>query len=236
MIVSKKVVTILLAGGKGKRMNSDTQKQYMLLDEKPILYYPLKTLEESFVSEIILVVGSGEIEFCKEQIVDKYGFQKVTTIVEGGAERYHSVYQGLCAVSGADFVFVHDGARPFINEEILERCLSCVSEFGACIVGMPVKDTIKIADEQGFVNATPKRSLLWMVQTPQCFSYAVIKKAYQDLMNLDEIKRMELQVTDDAMVVELFGESSIKFLEGSYENIKITTPEDLILASQILKK
>jgi len=236
MISKKKIVAILLAGGKGKRMNSDTQKQYMLLDGRPVLYYSLKALEESSVSEIILVVGAGEIEYCREQIVESYGFQKVTNIVEGGSERYLSVLQGLNAITEADYVYVHDGARPFINKEILDRCEECVVETGACIVGMPVKDTIKIADDLGFVKETPKRSSLWMVQTPQCFSFELIKKAYHDLMSLDENKRMELQITDDSMVVELFGEGSIKFLEGSYENIKITTPDDLILAMQILKK
>lgn len=243
-----KHIAIVLAAGRGKRMNSAVAKQYLLLQGKPILYYALKQFEDSFIDDIILVTGAEDITFCKEEIVEKYGFSKVRQIVAGGKERYHSVYQGLLAVSKllADdtgngiedaCIYIHDGARPFINEEILIRASESVMKYGSGVVGMPVKDTIKIADEQGFAVSTPKRSLVWQVQTPQCFLYSVIMPAYNKLIVEEEnLLAQGVDITDDAMVVELLTGSQVKLVEGSYENIKITTPEDLTVAEGFLKK
>ena len=149
---------VVLAAGRGKRMESSVHKQYLLLHEKPVLYYALKAFEESPVQEIVLVVGKGEIEYCQKEIVEKYGFQKISHIIEGGAERYPSVYCGLKAIKGADYVLIHDGARPFFDEEIIKRNIQAVREYQACVAGMPVKDTIKISDEEEFAAATPDRS------------------------------------------------------------------------------
>ena len=220
---------VVLAAGRGKRMESSVHKQYLLLHEKPVLYYALKAFEESPVQEIVLVVGKGEIEYCQKEIVEKYGFQKISHIIEGGAERYHSVYCGLKAIKGADYVLIHDGARPFLDEEIIKRNIQAVREYQACVAGMPVKDTIKISDEEEFAAATPDRSKLWMIQTPQTFSYALVSEAYR--------KRAEAgdtTVTDDAMVVEKYADHSIYLLKGDYRNIKITTPEDLVIAEAFL--
>ncbi|MBR5127226.1 MAG: 2-C-methyl-D-erythritol 4-phosphate cytidylyltransferase, partial [Roseburia sp.] len=173
-----KTTAIVLAAGAGKRMNSKVQKQYLLLKEKPVLYYSLKAFEESQVEDIILVVGAGEIEYCQKEIIEKYGIQKVRAIVAGGKERYHSVYEGLKAAGQTDYVLIHDGARPFVSQAIIERTIAAVSEYKACVVGMPVKDTIKIADEAGYAKETPNRSRVWMVQTPQAFSYSLIYDAY----------------------------------------------------------
>ena len=129
------------------------------------------------------------------------------------------------------YVFIHDGARPFVNDTILHRAYDAVSQYKACVVGMPVKDTIKIAGEDGFAKETPNRSLVWAVQTPQVFDVALIKEAYSKLMECDDIP-----VTDDAMVAEQMLGTKVKLVEGSYENIKITTPEDLIIAESFLKK
>ena len=243
-----KHIAIVLAAGRGKRMNSAVAKQYLLLQDKPILYYALKQFEDSFIDDIILVTGADDITFCKEEIVEKYGFSKVRQVVAGGKERYHSVHQGLLAVSKllADdtgngiedaCIYIHDGARPFINEEILIRASESVMKYGSGVVGMPVKDTIKIADEQGFAVSTPKRSLVWQVQTPQCFLYSVIMPAYTKLME-EEALLLErgITITDDAMVTELLTGNQVKLVEGSYENIKITTPEDLMVADSFLKK
>ena len=220
---------VVLAAGRGKRMESSVHKQYLLLHEKPVLYYALKAFEESPVQEIVLVVGKGEIEYCQKEIVEKYGFQKISYIIEGGAERYHSVYCGLKAIKGADYVLIHDGARPFLDEEIIKRNIQAVREYQACVAGMPVKDTIKVSDEEEFAAATPDRSKLWMIQTPQTFSYALVSEAYR--------KRAEAgdtTVTDDAMVVEKYADHSIYLLKGDYRNIKITTPEDLVIAEAFL--
>ena len=226
-----KCTAIVLAAGQGKRMGTKTQKQYLEIGGKPVLYYSLRAFEESeLIDEMILVVGAGQMDYCEREIVSKYGFCKVKHIVEGGAERYHSVANGLHEVEDG-YVFIHDGARPFVNEEILRRVYNEVILHKACVVGMPVKDTIKIADVNGFADSTPDRNFLWQIQTPQVFESSLIKEAYKKLMGSDTIK-----VTDDAMVVEQMLGQKVKLVTGDYENIKITTPEDLKIAEIFLKK
>ena len=230
-----RTAAIVLAAGRGSRMQSKIQKQYLLLKEKPVLYYSLKAFEESFIDEIILVTGEEEIEYCRKEIVEKYAFTKVSQIVAGGKERYHSVFCGLQALTDCDYVFIHDGARPFVTEQILERAYEAVQKEHACVVGMPVKDTIKLADESGFAKETPRRDLLWTIQTPQVFSFALVKTAYASFLEREqELLAQGIKMTDDAMVVETFTDTRIRLVEGSYENIKITTPEDLRIAEALL--
>lgn len=220
-----KCTAIVLAAGQGKRMGTKIQKQFLELCGKPILYYSLCAFEQSaLIDEVILVTQKDLISYCKQEIVDKYKFMKVSTIAEGGAERYHSVYNGLQYIQEG-VVFIHDGARPFVTEEIIQRAFKSVQKHGACVVGMPVKDTIKVADADQFAKETPDRTKLWMIQTPQVFEISLIKNAYLTLM-----REQYAQVTDDAMVVEQFTRRKVKLTEGSYENIKITTPEDLEIA------
>lgn len=228
---TKKTAAIVLAAGSGKRMESNTKKQYMLIEDKPVIYYSLKTFQESFVDEIVLVVSSEDIEYCREKIVEQYGFDKVRFLVEGGKERYHSVAAGLKCLKECNYVFIHDGARPMVTQEMLNRLLTCVETEGACVAGMPVKDTIKIADENGFIEQTPDRRFVWMVQTPQVFEYSLIQNAYYLLLKREqEFIRKGISVTDDAMVVESLTGHKVKLVEGSYENMKITTPEDMKIA------
>lgn len=226
----KSTAAIVLAAGQGKRMNSMVPKQYLSIQGRPVLYYTLKVFEESNVDHIIVVVGQGEVEYCQKHIIKKYGFNKVSNIIEGGQERFHSVYNGLCALKHAEYVMIHDGARPFLNVDIIERTIQNVIKYKACVVGMPTKDTIKIADDSNYVRSTPPRNKVWMIQTPQAFDYELIKKAYDDYIN-----NYEIAVTDDAMVLELITKHPVKLVEGSYENIKITTPEDILIADAILK-
>ena len=211
-------------------MNSQVHKQYLIIQDRPVLYYSLKEFEDSAVDEIVLVVGKGEEEFCRREIVDKYGISKVKAIVEGGKERYHSVFEGLKQTSDADYVLIHDGARPFVNQDIIRRCMQEVQKYQACVVGMPVKDTIKIADEEGYAKQTPDRKNVWMIQTPQTFSYALIYEAYEEML-----KTEDTAITDDAMVLERIKGKKSKLIEGSYRNIKITTPEDLLIANVYLQ-
>lgn len=232
--MTKQVSAIVLAAGQGKRMGSRIQKQFLDLGGYPVLYYSLKTFEESQVSQVILVTGEQEIEFCRREIVERYGFSKVKAVVAGGAERYHSVYQGLKQVSASsDIVLIHDGARPFADTDMIDRTIRAAEEFQACAAGMPSKDTVKIADENGFAASTPERSRVWMVQTPQAFSRALIWNAYQAMM---EDESLQQGVTDDAMVVERLTGVSVRLVEGSYENMKVTTPEDMEVAAAILKR
>jgi 2-C-methyl-D-erythritol 4-phosphate cytidylyltransferase len=226
----QKYAAIVLAAGSGKRMNSKVHKQYLIIQDRPVLYYSLKAFEDSAVDEIVLVVGKGEEKFCRKEIVDKYGISKVKAIVEGGKERYHSVFEGLKQTSDADYVLIHDGARPFVNQDIIRRCMQEVQKYQACVVGMPVKDTIKIADEEGYAKQTPDRKNVWMIQTPQTFSYALIYEAYEEML-----KTEDAAITDDAMVLERTKGKKSKLIEGSYRNIKITTPEDLLIANVYLQ-
>ncbi len=236
IIMEEKTVALVLAAGAGRRMHSDVPKQYLLLRDRPVIYYALKTFQDSFVDEIVLVVGPGETGYCRREMVEKYHFSKVSRIVEGGKERYHSVANGLKAVEGEGYVFIHDGARPFLTEEILRRSYEAVKKYHACVVGMPVKDTIKIVDENQFAVTTPNRENVWQVQTPQAFTISIAKEAYDILCEKEEeLKAQGIRVTDDAMVVETLLKHPVKLVEGSYENMKITTPEDLNIAGSFLK-
>lgn len=227
-----KCTAIVLAAGQGKRMGANVQKQYMELKGKPVLYYSLRAFEDSpIIDEIILVTGKGQEVYCENEIVIPYGFTKVHTIIEGGAERYHSVFNGLQCIEGEGYVFIHDGARPFIEEEILQRVYEGVQLHQACAVGMPVKDTIKVVNEHQFAEKTPDREMLWLIQTPQVFATSIIKDAYEKLM-----REPYIQVTDDAMVVEQMIGYKVKLIKGSYENIKITTPEDILIAEVFVEK
>lgn len=224
---------VVLSAGQGKRMESSVQKQYIELKGKPVIYYSLKVFEDSpVIDDIVLVVGSGQKEYVLKEIVEKYQLLKVKTVVCGGKERYHSVWQGLNALPEKNgYVFIHDGARPFVDEGILRRAYETVEKYRACVAGMPSKDTIKLVDDETFALETPKRKYMWIVQTPQVFETDLILDAYSRLMREDCVN-----VTDDAMVVEQMMQVPVKLFEGSYENIKITTPEDLTVASAFLEK
>lgn len=248
----KRCTAIVLAAGSGRRMKSDVAKQYMPLGGRPLIWYALHAIEESSViDDCILVACREDIlnGYVREQIVERCGFHKVTSIVPGGAERYDSVYSALRMLADAKtqdakgqemsddggYVFIHDGARPFLTEDILKRCLAEVERTGACVAGMPVKDTIKIADGEGYAVQTPDRALLWQIQTPQVFETALITEAYERLMQEKErLAAAGIQITDDAGVVETLMERPVKLVEGSYRNIKVTTPEDIAVAEAFL--
>ena len=230
-IMKKKCAAIVLAAGKGSRMKAEVKKQFLLLGGKPILYYSLHTFENSpLIDEIVLVTSEDALSYCHDEVVSKYGFAKVKNIVPGGKERYHSVYEGLKACPEADYVFIHDSARPFLTEEIIARGYKEAVRSGACIVGVPSKDTVKIADDSGCVAETPPREKVWIIQTPQIFKKDLVLKAYESILS-----KNTKGITDDAMVVERETNMKIHLVEGSYKNIKITTPEDLKLAEAFLE-
>ncbi len=226
-----KNTAIVLAGGSGERMNTSVKKQYLMLRDRPVIWYSLHAMQICpRIDEIVLVCAPGEIDYCRQKIVEKYEFNKVAKITEGGSDRCHSVYEGLKMAADSDFVLIHDAARPFIDQDMLNRILDTLSECPACVVGMPVKDTIKMSDAGGFIARTLPRDKLWMIQTPQSFSYLMIREAYEKLEQ--EGVPME-HLTDDAMVLEYSSDVRIKLIEGSYNNIKITTQEDLPLAETL---
>ena len=221
--MKKRCVAIVLSAGQGKRMGTSIQKQYIELCGKPIICYCLEAFEKSeIIDDVIMVAGAGQEDYVTEEIVNKYHFGKVRAVVSGGKERYDSVWNGLKAV--------HDGARPLVDEEIIKRAYTCVEENRACVAGMPSKDTVKIVDENQFAVTTPARKYVWNVQTPQVFETALITQAYEKLMQHDREN-----VTDDAMVVEQEMQIPVKLFEGSYCNIKITTPEDLETAKGFIE-
>ncbi len=227
----ERTAAVVLAAGQGKRMQSGVAKQYLLLKERPVIWYSLEAFEKSPVDEVILVTGKEETDWVQEHIVDRYGFKKVRAVVAGGAERYHSVCRGLSALDGQDqrpdLVLIHDGARPLISEEVIRRTIEAAREYGACVAAVPVKDTVKRA-AGGVVEETLERASLFAVQTPQVFEAGLIKAA------LTKALEEGAELTDDCAAVERLG-MKVALTRGAYENLKITTVEDLILAEALLE-
>lgn len=224
-----KSTVIIPAAGKGKRMNHQCSKQYIMLKDKPILVHTLEAfIRSDMIRDIIIVVGKGEIDYCRKEIVESYKLNKVYKIIEGGKERQDSVYEGIKAIAeDTDIILIHDAARPFIEERHIAATIKEAWQNGACALGVPVKDTIKVVNQDSMVIDTPKRSTLWAIQTPQTFQASIIKEAYKKAMTEGYVG------TDDAMIVEQYSDRAIKILEGSYGNIKITTREDLIIANSL---
>ena len=287
-----RVTAILLAAGRGTRMGSGIRKQFMELAGRPVLSWSLNVLALSpIVTEIVLVIPAGgganksaeeEQEHIRRLFSDplpEAAAAKVRALVPGGAERYNSVYNGLEAIQWpCDYVFIHDGARPLITEEMLEKLFRAVQEYKAVVAASPSKDTVKITDDSGFVQSTPDRSRVWNIQTPQCFAYGLVKSSYEKIIGAasnaapaaaetDSAKTTELnragadaasdtapaaafadfagaghqnsqtprKITDDAMVVEYASDTKVRPVDTGYQNIKITTPEDLLVAEVFLR-
>ena len=231
-----KITAIIPASGRGTRMQSSVAKQYMELCGKPLLYHTIKAFEESTVVDIILVVPEGEEDFVRTTIVEPNGFYKVKKIVVGGEARYNSVFNGLLAAEGSDYVLIHDGARPLVDAALISRCIEAVQKDKACIAAVPVKDTIKQIGADGIVEQTIDRSKLYAIQTPQCFDYSLILNAYSRLFRQVATGQMSMEgITDDASVVERMTELPVKLVQGDYRNLKVTTPEDIVVAEALIR-
>ena len=221
------ISAIVLAGGRGKRMNYHKSKQFIEIKGKPVLVYTLeKFIYNKSIDEVILVLPEDEVDYCKKEVLQKYSL-KVDRIVIGGKERQDSVFNALEAMEKANIVLIHDGARPFINEKIIEEGIKYANIYGAAAPGVTPKDTIKVKNEDNISVDTPDRNTLVAVQTPQCFKYDEIYQCHR------KIKEENAIVTDDTSVVERYGHK-VYLYEGDYTNIKITTPEDLILAERLI--
>ncbi len=233
-----KTIAIVLAGGRGRRTGDRRPKQYQELLGKPVLCYSLQAFdEESRVDEIILVCGEGEEEYCGREIVARYGFRKVKKIVSGGEERFHSVQKGLRACDGCDYVLIHDSARPLVDGAIIERCLHYAKKYGAAVAAAKASDTVKISDGECFIESTVDRSKVWLMQTPQAFSCGLIRDAYDRLIRDEErLRDAGVRVTDDTMVAKMYGNTDAYLVENPRPNLKITVPDDFILAEALLKK
>lgn len=221
-----KFTAIVLSAGKGRRMNSVIPKQYMNLYGMPVLVHSLKAFEKSDVDEIVIVCGTGDEEFVRTEIVEKYRIGKVTHIVEGGKERFNSVHNGLKACEGTDYVLIHDGARPFVSVEVINGNIRELEKYPALVTAVASTDTVKIVDDDGFVVSTPQRKNCYIIQTPQSFRYDIAREAY-DMYGKESENGSDFFATDDAQVVETFMNIKVKVINGDYGNIKITNPSDL---------
>ena len=223
------ISAIILAGGKGKRMGSAISKQFIDIKGKPIIYYTLKKFSENKkIDNIIVVLPEDEVKYFKENILKKYEL-RINKIVIGGKERQDSVYNALKSLknSSTDIVLIHDGARPFISERIINEGIKFAEIYGAAAPGVMPKDTIKVKNEKNFSVDTPNRANLVSIQTPQVFKFDEILECHEKIRYNGE------KVTDDTMVVEKYG-YSLYLYDGEYTNIKVTTPEDLILAERLI--
>ncbi|GAB6099821.1 2-C-methyl-D-erythritol 4-phosphate cytidylyltransferase [Halanaerocella petrolearia] len=225
-----KLSVVIPAAGQGKRMKAERNKQFLLLDNKPILAHTISKFQHlDLIDEIIIVAKEEETKYCEREIIDKYDFTKVSQIVIGGATRQESVYNGLEAIDqDTDYVLIHDGARPLLTTELIQNIITEVVKYNAVLAGVPVKDTIKVVQDEMVIN-TPDRSKLVAVQTPQSFAKGLVLRAYE--------KAIEEEVlgTDSASLVERL-DKQVKVVRGSYENLKVTTPEDLEFAEKIIAR
>lgn len=228
--ISLKTVAIIPAAGSGIRMESNRAKQFLSLHGKPILVLAVEPFQESTVSSVVLVVPPNDVEYCKKEIVDRFGLTKVGKIVPGGKRRQDSVRLGLEATEGKyDLVLIHDGVRPLTEKEIIERVIKEAMVNRAVITALPARETVKEVNDLRHVVKTYNRERVWMVQTPQAFRYKDILNAHQKALE----EGWE-EATDDALLVERSG-VTVKVIEGSEKNIKVTTPHDLELARFLLR-
>lgn len=225
-----KVAAVVPAAGRSARMGLAVKKQFFPLEGIPVIGRTLEVLAaSSVIDSITLVTGPGEDVHCGAMLVEQLGIPKVAAIVPGGSERQESVFNGLLALSAdTGIVVIHDGARPLLRTEALAAVVDAALEHGAATMAVPVKDTVKLGNGNDFVAETLPRERLWLAQTPQAFRYPLILEAHQ------WAAKAKYTGTDDAGLVEMLGQP-VKIVTGSYENLKITTPEDLFLASAIIR-
>lgn len=221
---------VIAAAGIGSRMGMETNKQYLELQGKSVLAVTIQRFEDcNLIDEIIVVANEAEVQFCRNNVIDRYGFNKVKVVVPGGPTRRQSVYNGLRQVSnGCGIVLIHDGARPFVDTHIIEACIDAAENYGAAVAAVPARDTIKRGDREGFVDETVDRSNLWYIQTPQAFRFGLIMDAHT------KAEQDGFDGTDDAVLAERMGHK-VRLVSGSYTNIKITAREDLIMAQSMAR-
>jgi 2-C-methyl-D-erythritol 4-phosphate cytidylyltransferase len=226
---SMRTVAIVPAAGSGNRMGRDVSKQYLSLGGTPLLVHTLKVFEECpLVDALLVVVPPRDIEFVRNNVLAPWNMKKVAGVIPGGKERQDSVRAGIEALDpDAGVVIVHDAVRPFITVELISQCIRTAGEEGAVAVGVPLKDTVKEVGPDGRVMRTCDRSLLWLTQTPQAFRRDIIENAHRAAV------RDGFRGTDDASLVERL-RIAVRMIRGDYGNIKITTPEDLVIAEALL--
>ncbi len=229
-MASQRVGAVIPAAGKGTRIGGDLPKQFIELAGKPIVLHVLEYIQSTSCIDAAVVVAAADCLRDVSDLTSRYGLTKVIAVVEGGAERQDSVWKGLQRLADADieYVAVHDGVRPFLDDELVHRILLAAKEFGAAVPAVQPRETVKQTGPEMFVADTPPRNDLWLVQTPQIFEFPLLYRAYQTAMISG------YYATDDAGLVEKIG-GRVKVVDGSYDNIKITTREDLDLAQIVYR-
>ena len=226
-----RTTAIVPAAGSGSRMNQTISKQYLSISGKPILVRTLELLgQSSLIDALLVVVPGSDVDAVRTEILAPWNLKKVAGILAGGRERQDSVRAGIDALDGeTDLVVIHDAVRPFISAELVERCILAGRQDGAATAGVPVKDTVKEVGPEGLILKTCDRSVLWLTQTPQVFRRDIIERAHRDAA------RDGYRATDDTALVERLG-YAVRMVPGDYGNIKITTPEDLVIAEALLRQ
>lgn len=233
------VTAVLLAAGKGARMGGPVPKQYMDLCGKPLLAWAFRALAaDPLITDIVLVIPDGDALYVRQNIIAPALANgvpnKVRALVPGGSERMYSVRNGILSINWpCDYVFIHDGARPFVDHEMLTKLYDAVAKYHAAVAACPSKDTVKIADRNGFVDSSPDRRLVWNVQTPQCFSFRLVRDSYEKILGGG---KPDIPITDDATVVAAAYGVEAKLVDTGYRNIKVTTPEDVVTAQALLSR
>jgi 2-C-methyl-D-erythritol 4-phosphate cytidylyltransferase len=225
------VAAIIPAAGEGRRMGRTVPKQFLQIGGREILTRTLEVFEACrAIDDVWVVVAAEQCAPCQRTIVERYGFQKIRGVIAGGATRQESVWRGLQQVADAvTLVVVHDGVRPLVTELLLQQTLEQASRHGAAIAAVPLKDTLKRVSAAGIVEATVPRESLWRVQTPQAFRHALLRRAFQHAW------RQGLQATDEAGLIEALGHP-VQIVPSYEHNIKITTPDDLVLCEMFLRE
>lgn len=221
---------VIAAGGQSRRMGESINKQYLMLEQRPVMAYSLDFFEsQEMVDQVVVVVAREDVEHCRRQIVEAYGYRKVLAVVEGGRERQDSVWAGLQQLGqDTEYVAVHDGARPILSRRVLNDLLREAEEWGAAIPGVASKETVKMVDRDGFVKSTLPRSSVYAIQTPQVFKFSELYGAYR------QAGEDKFTGTDDATLFERYV-GMVKVVEGDSANIKITTPDDLVVVRSLLQ-
>lgn len=228
-------VALIVAAGKGVRMKGKVRKQYRDLAGRPILAHTLEAFDGCrLIARILLVVPAGDVDYCREMIRSDPTLKKRVDLVSGGKDRQGSVYNGLMAIGemgnadSVETIVIHDGVRPFVTDQQIAACITGAKDGGACILGLPVHDTVKQVNTSGTIERTLERDAIWLAQTPQAFRYHLIMEAHI------QAKHEGYSATDDASLVERLGEE-IKIIPGDRYNIKITRREDVDMANAILQ-
>jgi len=222
---------IIVSAGKGVRMNRSTPKQYLLLQGRPVLCHTIIAFDSCpEVDNIILVVPENDIQFCREQLLSELNLKTPVNVLAGGKRRQDSVFNGILSIDDkSGIVVIHDSVRPLVSSDMISRCIRKARTSGACILGVPLRDTLKAVDGNSVIKKTIPRESLWLAQTPQAFHYQLIRDAHE------AAAKQGIEATDDAALLEWMG-LPVTILGSTADNLKITTNEDLVLANIILSQ